>query len=128
MSSSLRAVAERFMTDRCTIASATSVEFDADTEHDVETDGAELYDGKCQVRPVGADTVLEVGDAPLSIESIIVRLPVETVGISINDVVTVTRSDDPLMIGRALRVRAVLGGTGAASRNLYCEMVEPEGS
>lgn len=115
-----------FLTDTCTITSAPSVAFDSNAGYDVETAGDEVYSGVCQVRPLGADQVLLVGEGTASINSKIVRLPWDVTDVRLHHIVTVDASSDPYMVGRTLRVTGIQGGTDSATRNLFCEDTETE--
>lgn len=117
MSSALREVVARWLTDTCTIGRTTTVEFDPDTFQDVPTAGTAVYDGPCRVRPLAAEQVV-VGDANVPIRTHNVWLPWGTVGVKAGHVLTVTDSDDPYLVDRAFTVTAVEGGTGTAYRKL----------
>lgn len=127
MFSALRPMAEQFMSDRCTINRPSTIEFDKEELEESDTAGDLVYSGKCQVRPLSPDTLVEVGEGPLTLNDLIVRVPVIVTGVGLHDVVTITASDDPHMVDRELYVVGVTGGTGAATRNLYCRNVTTEG-
>lgn len=119
--SALRSMVGRFLTDSCTITTATTVEFDPDLGYDVDTPGDTVYSGVCWVRPTGGERVVEAGEGPVALRLFDVTLPWSTTGIEVDQLVTVTACVDPHLIGRVLRVVDVQGGSQTPHRRLVCE-------
>lgn len=117
MSSALREIVARWLTDTCTIGRTTTVAFDPETFQDVATAGSAVYEGPCRVRPLAAEQVA-VGEASVPSRTHNVWLPWDTVTVKAGHVLTVTDSDDPYMIDRTFTVTEVEGGTGTAYRKL----------
>lgn len=126
----LRTMVSRFLTDTCTIRQSGTVAFDADAGEDTETTGATVYTGCCRVRPTGGDRLAVIGDAPRYLRLFDVTIPWDTVGVTVDDVVTITASNDPHMVDRVLRVTDVLGGSDTAHRRLICQdtLTDDEGA
>lgn len=119
--SGLRTMVSRWLVDACTIHSPGRPVFDADAGIDTVDPGDEVYDGVCRVRPTGGDRVVMAGDAPVTLRLFDLTLPWETTGIMVDQVVTITGSDDPHMIDRQLRVVDVLGGSDGVHRRVVIE-------
>jgi hypothetical protein len=115
----LRTVASSFMVDTCTIATPSTTEFDDGSYTD--TPGEAVYSGRCRIRPIGSDQVVQAGEAPVSLRLFDVWLPYDTVGVEKDHLLTVTVSDDPYMVGRVFRVTDVQGGSDGAHRKLQVE-------
>lgn len=120
--SALRSMVARWLTDTCTINDAAPAPvFDPETGYS-SAGGAAVYAGACRIRPAGASG-RDVGDAPIVLHSYLVTIPWDAVGIAINQVVTITDSDDPDMVDRTFRVVDVEGGTGNPHRRLTVEQI-----
>lgn len=116
----LRAMVALFLTDTCTIAEPGAIFFDEDAGHDDIEPGAELYAGACRLSPAGNREV-DAGDTVVPLRMFNVFLPWDTVGVEVDQVVTITASTDPHLIDRQLRVVDVQGMTDGAYRQLLCE-------
>lgn len=121
MFTALRSVANRFMTDTVTIRAASTVAYDEDLGHDVDTAGAEVWTGKAQIRPQRGVAENQAGEQLVGTNRYIVRVPWDATGLERDQVVTVDDSSDPHLEGRALRIIGVEGGTSEAARTLLCE-------
>lgn len=120
-----RRAAEGLMTDTCTITRGGGDRvFDPPTGEYVTTAGAQLYSGRCRVRPRdNADQVVEAGGQTVSLFPYVVSLPVSAVPFAVDDLVTVTDSRlDPALVGVLLRVRQVNVGSQVTARRLGCEL------
>jgi hypothetical protein len=122
-----RAFAEQLMQDTCTITRA-----DAGTPVFNETTGAytssaptTVYTGPCRVKPRNlADRVVDAGEQAVSLWPFQVSIPFAATDVELDDLVTVTASVDPSLVGRELRVRSVTRGTFVTARRLECEEQE----
>lgn len=104
----LRAEAERWMADECTITRpSTSHTIDPVTLVETPTAAGTVYDGKCSVTVSRAAQQLESGDRAVMAMSVRVLLPVTAAGIRPGDRVEVTTSADPDLVGRLFRVSEV---------------------
>lgn len=116
----LRTTVERFFVDTCTIRTSVAPAFDPDAGYSDDT-GDTVYSGRCWVRPYRDRRVVEVGEDVTTLHLYTVRLPWDTTGVEVDQLVTVDTSDDPHMIGRVLRVVDVQGGSATPDRRLVCE-------
>lgn len=116
----LRSMVSRFLVDTCTVTSPAATAFDPDDGYSDAT-GATVYTGPCRVaRPSGPQQV-EAGEDTVTLGRFDVTLPWDTVALEVNQLVTVTASGDPFLIGRVLRVIDVQGMSDAPYRRLVCE-------
>lgn len=115
----------RWLVDRCSIAAKPTVEFDREEHRDVETAGADIYpDLACRVAVTGTqDRVARVGERAVSLRLFTVTVPWDTTDVAVDNVVTVTTSNDPDLVDRTMRVVDVQGMTDGAYRRLVCEEV-----
>jgi hypothetical protein len=125
MLTALRAIATGSMVDECAVTrgagASTFSPFDPDTgQH--ESDSDDIYTGPCRVQPRATDDrVVNVGEEPTSQRDYTVSLPWDAPEIKVDDLVTVTASNDPLLVDRVLRVLDVAHSTLQTSRELVCE-------
>jgi hypothetical protein len=81
--------------------------------------GALVYAGRCHIRPGGgAPIVIEGGEA--FTYDFQVSLPAATTGVTGGQLLTVTDSPDPDLIGRVLEVQEVDRGDYRTARRLQC--------
>lgn len=115
----------RWLVDRCSIAAKPTVAFDEDQHRDVETAGADIYaDLPCRTAVTGTqDRVARVGERAVSLRLFTVTVPWDTTGVNVDDVVTITASNDPDLIDRTMRVVDVQAMTDGVYRKLVCEEV-----
>lgn len=123
----MQADAESLMQDSCTITRAGSGTSTFDPATGTYTDPASttVYTGKCRVKPRNlVDRTVQAGEQQVSLWSFEVSVPVSATDVDLDDVVTVTGSIDPSLVGRTLRVRSVARGTFLTARRLDCEEAE----
>lgn len=111
------------LSDRCTIArAADDATFDTAAGVYTPAGTVQVYVGPCRVVSNAVDdrTVLVV-DERRAIRSTVVVLPFDVDDVEVDDVVTVTVSDDGRLQGRSLRVTGVEVDSAATARTLYCE-------
>lgn len=116
-------VIKRWLVDRCEIRSPADPVYDDEQGVDVPGVGDLVYSGPCRHRPAGGDRVVEAGDAPVSLGRFDHWLPWDTTGIKVNQIVTMTKSRSPHIVGRSYRVADVLGGSDAEALKLSVEDV-----
>lgn len=120
MFTELRTSVDRFFVDTCTIRKPVASVFDPDAGY-TDATGDTVYTGRCWVRPFASEQVVQAGEDVEALHRYTVRLPWKTTGIEKDQLVTITNSEDPHMVGRVLRVRDVQGGSQNTSRRLVCE-------
>lgn len=111
------------MSDRCTVERVASDDsFDTGTGVYTAASSSQVYVGPCRVLARAEDDrVVLVADERRSIRSIVVLFPYDVTDVEIDDLVTVTASEDARLQGRPLRVTGVEVETAPAVRTLYCE-------
>ena len=105
-----RANAECLMTDRCTVTRPGESVTDPDTG--LPTTGTEhVYEGRCKVQTSGGlaseqteGSAAQAMGAVSLVWSLYVHFPYGTPGLRAGDVVEVTESANPLLVGRRLRL------------------------
>jgi hypothetical protein len=116
----LRSVVARFLTDSCTIATpGADPVFNPSTGYS-DADGDEVYDGPCRLRPSSGSTV-DAGGAVLTLHRYDLTVPWDTTGLTVGQVVTITDSNDPSLVGRTYRIVDVQGGTDTPHRRAVVE-------
>ena len=114
----LRTEAEHLLTDRCTIERRTGETLDA-TLNRVDVWTVVLADLPCRVTSDKAQPRDAVaGEEWLSVSGLTVALPAATVGVQVDDRVTVTVSADASLVGVPLYVKGVQRGTQLVLRRL----------
>lgn len=81
-------------------------------------------DVPCRIQAEIRDYVVDAGDEPVSFHRYLVTLPYDVAQVLVDDLVTVTASEDAQLVGKSLRVRDVLFGSLQWERDLRCEMNE----
>lgn len=119
-----RRAAEALMVDACTIKHKTGET--ADPETGATTPAYSMvYSGKCRVQqrvPVAKPS--DVGEAALWLERLQLQVPMSVVGISSNDLVTITASAlDPDLVGRVFHARELGHKTHMTARRFQIEEV-----
>jgi hypothetical protein len=123
MLAAVRPVSEGAMTDQCTVGRPQG-------QPTVSGDGLTVtpapaltrYAGRCRVVPFAdAARVREVAERPVTFRIYRVFLPWDATPVEVDDIVTITRSADPDLDGRALRVMDVPATSLEAERVLLCE-------
>lgn len=119
-------LAEALMQDSCTITRAGGgSSFDPATGTYTDPASTTVYTGKCRVKPRNlVDRTVQAGEQQVSLWPFEVSVPVSATDVDLDDVVTVTGSIDPSLVGRTLRVRSVARGTFLTARRLDCEEAE----
>lgn len=125
MLSAVRPVHEGAMTDECTVAEPAGEPVTSEDGMDVTVPpGAVRYQGRCRVVPFADQArVREVVDRPVTFRLYRVFLPWAAGPVEVDDIVTVTRSADPDLPGRPLRVMDVPATSLEVERALLCEEV-----
>lgn len=101
----MRANAEALMADTCTVTHPGRGTTDPVTGHYNPNAGNPVYKGKCKMQSHGG-----IGAENTSLGSIVVStmmridFPVGTTGLSVNDIVTITDSDDVTLLGARFRL------------------------
>ena len=111
------------MVDTCTIRHQTGVTVNPDTGASEPTYTV-VYTGKCRVqsRNLGTESP-NAGQQRVDIYATELQLPISVTGVAVNDLVEITDSLDPDLIGRTLRVNNLFYKTHATSRRLPLEEV-----
>lgn len=116
------------MVDSCTIvrpASGLPVFDPSDGTYD-EADDTDVYDGVCRVQVMDSLNAqdAEAGGELLTVQRLVLQLPISVTGVRVGDVATITSSAmDSDLVGRVYRVVATHAKTHATARRLQCEEV-----
>ena len=115
---------QRLFRSTCTVTRAAAGRtFDPSTNTYTAAAAATVYSGPCMVRRTdrsGNDT--EAGEREVRLQDLEVKLPADT-AVAEGDVVTVTASPDPALVGKTLRVTDVLSDDWQVNRRLAVEEV-----
>lgn len=119
-----RLAAEANMVDACTIKHLVGNTTDPETGRTTPTYST-LYSGKCRVQQkVPVAKPAEVGQAAVWLERLEMQVPMSVVGISSNDLVTITASAlDPDLVGRVFHARELGHKTHMTARRFQIEEV-----
>ena len=113
----------RLMVDECTVTRVTGKPTSRTTMR-VTQATTEIYAGVCRVRPEATQaSQVELVERAAFTRRLLVSLPHGTTGVAVDDVVVITTSVDPELVGARLVVRAVDAGTHRTARRLSCEEV-----
>jgi hypothetical protein len=121
--------AESIMTDVCTIERLGAEVFDPETG--TSTPARTLvYAGKCRVRPQPGIATRDVrtGENIIGTHAPLVSIPYTVTDIAGGDVVTVTQSMDPGLVGRTLVVQVVSEGSQISARRLLVQELSTGGA
>lgn len=106
----LRQMAESLMTDECTVVRPSGAVTDPATG-EVRPDSSQVYAGRCKVQTSGGlasenveGTAAQAMGAVSLVWSLYVHFPYGTPGLRAGDVVEVTESANPLLVGRRFRL------------------------
>lgn len=96
----------------------------------VETPGAQVYSGKCQIQVTDSINVQgeNVGEQRITTERVTLKIPVSAPAVPINSVATITAVapvSDPALVGRKYRVTGSHAATFKTARRLPVELVTP---
>lgn len=120
--SNLRTMVDRFLVDTCSIRDlGAEPTFDPDTFTETVEAGDVVYTGRCRLRPHRLAAVAEIGGVAVTQAGYELTLPYTTVGLKVNQTVTLDASDDPMLVGRTYRVVDVLAGSDGAYRRVIVE-------
>lgn len=112
-----RSLAERLMTDRCTIQRKTGETTDDDGT--ITPVYASVYTGKCRVQqPGGQAAQTDAGENYQLLLRLEVQVPVSVVDLEPGDRVTITASSDPDLPGTVFLIRDLAHKTHATARRL----------
>ena len=122
----MRDTSDTAMTDTGTITRPGADTFDASTGLITAGASTTIYTGSMRVRPAAASGAGETqfGEEQVTLSRYVVTVPYDTTSVRIDDVVTVTDSDDADLIARTLRVAAIPLGTFMLDKRFACEVVE----
>lgn len=111
--------------DRCTITRLGQPTFDPTTGQYTPSESTVAADLPCHMAPfTGARTLDEVfGGEIVVTRNYSLKLPWDAPEIRREDVVTMTVSEDPGLVGRVFRVDQVDGETHQMSRRVICEAI-----
>lgn len=119
-----QALALTLMTDTCVI-------YRLDYDHATPGAGGrdtyartDLYTGRCRVRPASESRVggspRRAGDSDLSQSSYEVFVPLTVTELQANDLLTVTSSQDPRLVGRVYKMTGQIAGSQITARRMLC--------
>lgn len=114
-----RQVAETGMIDACVIRRKTGETTNPNTGAVVPVYGLEVYSGKCRVQTRNIATQSStVGQQRVDLFTSELQIPIAVVDVEVNDVVEITESFDPDLVGRTMRVTNLAYGTHKTARRL----------
>lgn len=114
----------RGLPDTCTITRPSTAVATVDPETLVRTPASPtvIYDGGCTAQPAPyGDRVVITGDTQVVIRKYVVSIDADAASIDVDDVVVLTTTEDPLLLGRPLVVVDVTGDTFQSRRLIICE-------
>ena len=117
-----RIFALKQMTDQCIITRESGRVLNTTTGQN--TPGSiTIYTGICRVRPQPGIATRDVraGEQVIGTHAPVVSVPVEVVNVASGDIVTVTVSLDPGLIGRRMLVQVVAEGSQITARRLLVQ-------
>lgn len=119
-----RRAAEALMVDACSITRGGTQTTD-DLTGDVTSTPTSVYAGRCRVQQqVAFARAGDVGEATRWYSRLELQIPATTVGVQVNDRVTVTASvNDPDLVGRVFEVRGLAHKTHATAHRLQIEEI-----
>lgn len=117
---------DALLVDACSIQRRTGGTFDPGTGTYGPGGGTTIYAGRCRVSPSPSmGQRVQVGEEAVVDQARWVFLPREATGVKVEDIVEVTASEDPDIIGRELTVKTVAAEPSPTSaleaRWLICE-------
>lgn len=124
----LRTRSTRLMVDECVITrpGPQTVTYDAVTRKSTLTNGTGVYSGVCRLWQVSAGSSTWAQDKKLTATTTYLSIPYGE-AVEPDDIVTMTLSDDPEIIGRGLRVEAPTRGGGLrGSRVMRVTFIDTE--
>ena len=120
----MRATSDSALPDTGTITRSGTSTFDEATGRLAAGTPTTIYSGAMRVRPASAEKVAQFGDQQVTLSSFVLTVPHDATGVEVDDVVTVTASDDADLLTRQMRVTAVPVGSFMISKRYPCEVVE----
>jgi len=126
----LRGRATELMTDSCVITrpGPVHVEYDPVTRKTTTVNGTEVYNGRCRLWEVRGGGRTEINGQTFSVAQTYLSIPYDAEMTEPNDVVTITGSDDPKLVGRSLLVLSTTRGGGLrGSRVMSVRFTDFEG-
>lgn len=117
----LRTMVEGFLVDECIVREPGIPVFDPDDGYDSVASGATVYEGRCRLRPTGGERIVMAGEAQVTLRMFDLTVPWDATGFKVNQLVTITSSNDPHLLDRVYNVRDVQGGSDTAYRRLVVE-------
>lgn len=114
------------MPDVCTVTRPGTPVFNS-ADGSYTAPATTVYTGVCRVRTRSLgflrDRVAEEGDAQMVVWPYMVAVPASVTDVRVYDVVTITASNDPALVGVTMRVRIAGLGTNVTARKLDCEEI-----
>ena len=108
------------MTETCTVSRETRGALSTATDT-YATSFAAVYAGPCRVKPAAAEQVRTSGEVAVSTRRYTVSVPLAVATVQRGDVLTVTASADPALVGRPLVVIDFTLGELVTARRLTVE-------
>jgi hypothetical protein len=121
----MRDTSDTALADTGTITRPGADTFDAGTGLITAGASTTIYTGSMRVRPtslIGSEP--QFGEEQVTLSRYVVTVPYDTTSVRIDDVVTVTESDDADLVERTLRVTVIPLGTFMLDKRFTCEVVE----
>lgn len=117
----MREKAADWRTDECVIRTKGAAPvFDSGSGY-ITAAGDIVYSGECRLRPTGGSRQVVVGETVLTLRLYDLTLPWTADGFEVGQYVTLTVSDDTMLVNRLYVVKDVQGGSTPVKRRLVVE-------
>jgi len=114
-------LAAKLMLETCSVTRRTGRTLDPATDKDTDTFST-IYAGQCRVKPLTVSQQVEAGQVAVELRRYVVAIPMSSpANVRRGDIVTVTVSADPEVVGRPLVVIDIALGELATARRLTVE-------
>lgn len=113
----LRRRATALLSDACTIVhpGQTRVTYDPITREATTSNGPVVYTGPCRLWEIPGGSRLDWGGDHVRVTTLALTLPHDAPLPEIHDLVTMTVSEDPAVVGRSLSIDSIVRGGGLRS-------------
>lgn len=115
-----RAANLQTLIDTCVVTRVVGKVFDPET--DTYSDVLEtVYTGSCRVKPWMAGYDQQAGEQSVTTKSYDVRFPADSVGLKVNDTLSLTESFDADLLGRPLTITSVELASARTAKHVVAE-------
>ncbi len=115
----LRKRSTELMTDTCVAYRAGGPTLDRNTFRSTRATGTSKYTGPCRYWAVQEGAQVLMGDEQVTVTETFVSLPFDAPELESDDIVQITSSDDPTLVGTTVAVIGASGGGGLRGSRRY---------